>query len=202
MPWEKSFDLDDAVDRAQKVFWAKGYEATSITDLTNGMGINKGSLYNAFGSKKELFTRALLKYDRDNRQTSLGTLEAMNDPVRAIETLFEGLVQESLADTERKGCFLVNTALDLPNLGADVGDMVGSALGDFEAFFRQTITKGQQQKAIPPGVDAAVTAKSLVSLVVGLRVLARGVFDESGLRAIKQDALSLIGVDGPDGPKK
>ncbi|MGB1215804.1 MAG: TetR/AcrR family transcriptional regulator, partial [Pikeienuella sp.] len=55
MPWEKSFDLDDATDKAAAVFWAKGYEATSISDLVAAMGINKGSLYNAFGDKRRLF---------------------------------------------------------------------------------------------------------------------------------------------------
>lgn len=115
MPWEKSFDPEEAVDRAQKVFWAKGYEATSLSDLTDGMGINKGSLYNAFGSKKALFMRALLEYDRDNRQKSLTQLEAIDDPVIAVTTLFDGLIAETMADSEKKGCLLVNTALELPH---------------------------------------------------------------------------------------
>ncbi|WP_169545751.1 TetR/AcrR family transcriptional regulator [Sneathiella aquimaris] len=192
MPWEKSFDLDDAVDRAQFVFWSKGYEATSITDLTKSMGINKGSLYNAFGSKKDLFTRALLKYDRDNRQASIATLEAYENPHDAIETLFDGLIAQSLADDAYKGCFLVNTALDLPNHSDDIRDMVNAALDDFVKFFERMITKGQTQNVIPSCVEAHTTAKSLLSLVVGLRVLARGAYDEAGLRAIKQDALKLI----------
>lgn len=194
MPWEKSFDLEEAIERAQKVFWAKGYEATSITDLTNSMAINKGSLYNAFGSKKELFTRALLAYDRDNRQKGLKQLEALDDPILAITTLFEGLIAESAADTERKGCFLVNTALELPNHADDVREMIGSALGDFEKFFERQITLGQKRGCIPTSVKASETAKSLLSLVVALRVLARGVFDTAGLRAIKNDALRLIGT--------
>lgn len=192
MPWEKSFDLDDAVDRAQNVFWAKGYEATSLTDLTTGMGINKGSLYNAFGSKKGLFTSALLKYDRDNRQKALTHLETIEDPFVAITTLFDGLIAESLADTEKKGCLLVNTALELPNHAEDVREMVRSALGDFEKFFERLITAGQKRGSIPTNIKADETAKSLLTLVIGLRVLARGIFDAAGLRAIKNDALRLI----------
>ena len=56
MPWEKTFDIDEAIDRATEVFWAKGYEATSLADLIKATGVNKGSFYNAFGSKKKLFT--------------------------------------------------------------------------------------------------------------------------------------------------
>lgn len=192
MPWEKAFDIDDAVDRAQKVFWAKGYDSTSMADLTSSMGINKGSLYNAFGSKKELFTRALLKYDRDNRQLSLQQLAQIDDPIKAIETLFDGLIAESVADTEQKGCLLVNTALELPNHADDVREMVTSALGELEMFFKRLIDTGKKTGAIPKSVKAGETAKSLLALVIGLRVMARGVFDIDGLRAIKHNALKLI----------
>lgn len=192
MPWEKSFDIDDAVERAMNVFWAKGYEATSISDLVDGMGINKGSLYNAFGSKKDLFTRVLLKYDRENQQATIAHLESLDDPVAAVTALFDGLIAESVADTERKGCILVNTALELPSHDEDVRDMIGSAFGDMETFLERQIILGQERGSIPKDVNARETAKALLSLVVGLRVLARGVFDEAGLHAIRNNALRLI----------
>lgn len=192
MPWEKSFDLDEATDRAMKVFWAKGYEATSITDLTNGMGINKGSLYNAFGNKKDLFTRALLKYDRDNRQKALAQLAKTDDPVEAVTTLFDGLIAESLADSDKKGCLLVNTAIDLPNHQQDVREFVTNALGEFEEFFETMVRRGQENGKTPASLNPNETAKALLSLVVGLRVLARGVFDVVGLTAIRNQAINLL----------
>ena len=194
MPWGKDFDVDDAVDRAMKVFWAKGYEATSISDLVKAMEINKGSLYNAFGSKKALFTRAFLKYDVENRQATIRQLEAMDDPVRAIEVLFDSLIEESAADAGRKGCFLVNTALDLPNHHKDIQDMVTSALDGFETFFEGRIRDGQKTGQIPASIDAKEAAQALVTLVVGLRVLARGAFDTQGLEAIRAQALRTIGA--------
>ena len=192
MPWEKSFDFDDALARATKVFWAKGYEAASMADLVAGMGINKGSLYNAFGSKKELFTRALLQYDRDNRQALLTQLEALDDPIVAITKLFDALIAESIADTEKKGCLLVNTALELPNHTDDIREIIGTVIADFEAFFKRQIKLGQKRGVIAKNVKANDTAKSLLSLLFGLRVFARGDFNASGLRAIRRDALRLI----------
>ena len=124
MPWEKSFDLDKAVDQATKVFWSKGYEATSMADLVTEMGINKGSLYNAFGSKKELFTKALHKYDRDNKQQLLKTLQKLDDPIQAISTLFDALIAESIRDTDKKGCLIINTALELPNHTDDIQKII------------------------------------------------------------------------------
>ncbi len=192
MPWEKSFDIDQAVDRAQHVFWAKGYEATSLADLLKAMGINKGSFYNAFGSKKKLFTQSLLKYDREQRKAALTQLSALNDPIVAFTTLFDGLIAQSLSDDERKGCMLVNTALDLPNHDKDTEKTVKKGLSDFEVFFREQIELGHKTGAIPERVDVTETARGLVTLVVGLRVLARGVFNADGLQAIKSQALCLV----------
>ena len=192
MPWEKDFDVDVAVDRAMKVFWAKGYEPTSISDLTQAMQINKGSLYNAFGSKKALFTRALLKYDREKRQAAIRQLEAMDDPVASIRTLFDSLIAESQADVECKGCLLVNTALDLPNHSEDIQEMVTSALEDLRRFFERTIRLAQERSQVPANLDPRQAATSLLTQVVGLRVLARGAFDADSLKAIGSQALEAI----------
>jgi TetR/AcrR family transcriptional repressor of nem operon len=192
MPWEKNFDTDEAIDKATQVFWAKGFEATSLADLLKEMGINKGSFYNAFGSKKSLFTQSLLKYDREQRRQVLEQLSSLQDPILAINTLFDALVEQSLADVERKGCFLVNTALDLPNHDEDIQKTVKKGLNDFEAFFEQQVRLGISTGAIPDRVNITVTAKGLLTLVVGLRVLARGVFDQASLTAIKTQARDLI----------
>lgn len=192
MPWVKDFDVDAAVDSAMKVFWAKGYDSTSITDLTEAMQINKGSLYNAFGSKKALFIQALLKYERENHQAVLKQLEAMDDPVAAIRTLFDGLIAESQADTERKGCLLINTAIDLPNHSEEVQRMVTAAIEDIEQFFVRTIERGQERGQVPEKLNAREAAKSLVTQVAGLRVLARGAFDATSLKAIGDQALEHI----------
>jgi len=192
MPWEKTFDTDDAIDKATQVFWAKGYEATSLADLLKAIGINKGSFYNAFGSKKSLFTQSLLKYDREQRRQILAQLTSLQDPLLAVNTLFDALIEQSLADVERKGCFLVNTALDLPNQDDDIQKTVKKGLHDFEAFFEQQVRLGISTGTIPTTVDPTVAAKGLLTLVVGLRVLSRGVFDQASLSAIKTQAIDLI----------
>jgi TetR/AcrR family transcriptional regulator, transcriptional repressor for nem operon len=189
MPWVKDFDEDVVIDRATKVFWAKGYEATSISDLVEAMQINKGSLYNAFDSKAALFTRALLKYDLENRQAAMEQLEALDSPLQAIKALFDSLVKESSADKERKGCLLVNTALDLPNQPPEIQRIVSSALLDFENFFKRVVKLGQKRGDFASDLDPKETAQWLVSQVVGLRVLARGVFGASGLHAIRSQVL-------------
>lgn len=192
MPWEKSFDVDQAIDSAMQVFWAKGYEATSLADLMKAIGINKGSFYNAFGSKKKLFTESLLKYYQEQHRATLKELSAMNDPVAAITALFDGLVEQSLSDKDRKGCLLVNTALDLPHHDEDTENTVKKSFAEVVSFFKDQIELGQKQGVIPSSVDSGVTSKALLTLLVGLRVLARGVFDRESFEAIRSQAIDLI----------
>lgn len=192
MPWEKSFDIDEAVDSAMQVFWAKGYDSSSLSDLIKATGVNKGSFYNAFGSKKKLFTMALLKYEREQRKEILAGFTALADPINAIAKLFDELIAQSHTDSEKKGCFLVNTALDLPNHDADIQELVKKGLKGTEAFFAEQLQLGLELGVVSQRVDPARDAKGLLSLLIGLRVLARGVFDNEDLLAIKAQAMNLI----------
>jgi TetR/AcrR family transcriptional repressor of nem operon len=192
MPWEKSFDEDEAIGKAMKVFWEKGFEPASMADLIAGIGITRGSLYNAFGGKKQLFVKALLKYDKDNRRALLAELEAMDDPQRAIAALFDALVAETVADTEKKGCFLVNTASELTAHDEDVNSIVRNGLREIQAFFRRSIEVAQARKQIRATLDPETTAKGLMAMVVGIRVLGRGLFDESSLKTIAAQAQCLL----------
>ena len=102
MPWEKSFDESEVIELAMRVFWAKGYAATSISDITKATGIKRGSLYNAFEGKDDLFMRGLLKYDIDRRRKWLQELDGIDDPREAITKLFDRVVQHSINDEEKR----------------------------------------------------------------------------------------------------
>ncbi len=192
MPWEKSFDMDEALDRAIRVFWKKGYEGASMADLIAGMGINKGSLYNAFGSKKALFDQALLRYDQQKLQAMLNDLESLEDPVQSIAGVFDGVIAEAEAKAEVNGCFLVNTAIELPNRDDDVKTAVKASLGQIENFFDRMIRSGQAKGTISSDVTPSETAKALLSMVLGIRVLDRGAADGDTLAGVKAGAMRLI----------
>lgn len=192
MPWEKSFDEDEAVGKAMKVFWEKGFEPASMANLIAGTGITRGSLYNAFGGKEQLFVKALLKYDKDNRRALLAELEAMDDPIRAIAALFDGIVAETVADPEKKGCFLVNTAAEIATHGEEVNRIIRNGLRELEAFLRRSLEVAQVRKQIPASLDPEATAKGLMAMIVGIRVLGRGVFDEAALKEIAAQAQRLL----------
>jgi len=191
MPWEKSFNVDTAIEDAMQVFWDKGYEQTSVTDLLAGTGLNKGSLYNAFGGKKQLFVKALQKYDEE-RRAMFAELEALDDPQQAIGKLFDNIVATTVADAGHKGCFLFNTALQINMHGEEVSGIVTKGVKEIEAFFRRSIEVGQARGQIPKELVAEDTAKALLAMIVGIRLLGRGVFTQAPLRTIADQAKRLI----------
>ena len=196
MPWEKSFNEEIALEKAMQVFWAKGFEPASIADLLAGTGLNRGSLYNAFGGKKQLFVKTLLKYDRDNRRPLLASLEALDSPTKAIATFFDTVVNETIADQEKKGCFLFNTALEISTHDEQVNDIVSNGVREIEAFFRRSIEVGQVRGEITKELNPAATAKTLLALIVAIRVLGRGVFAQDALRTIAEEGKQLIRLPG------
>ena len=109
----KAFDAEKAMDGAIDCFWARGYEATSVRDLAEHMGIGGASLYNAFGGKRALFVAALERYaDRSSRER-ITRLEATGQPRQAIEAFLAEVIERSLKDPGRKGCLFVNASLDV-----------------------------------------------------------------------------------------
>jgi TetR/AcrR family transcriptional repressor of nem operon len=193
MPWEKSFDEETAVENAMQVFWEKGFEPASIADLLEGTGLNRGSLYNAFGGKQQLFVKALQKYDRD-RQALLAELEALDDPQKAITTFFDITLARTVTDQDHKGCFLFNTALQINTHDEEVNAIVTNGVREVEAFFRRSIEVGQARGAMPIELVPENTAKALLALIVAIRLLGRGVYTESSLRTIADEGKRMIGA--------
>jgi len=195
MPWEKSFNEETALEKAMQVFWEKGFEPASIADLLGGTGLNRGSLYNAFGGKQQLFVKTLLKYDRDYRRTLLAELEALDSPKKAIATFFDVIVARTVSDQNHKGCFLFNTALEITRHDEKVTEIVTNSVREIEAFFRRSIEVGQARGDIPKALDPEATAKALLALIVAIRVLGRGVFAEAALHTIADEGKRLVGLN-------
>lgn len=200
MPWQKNFDVEEALQKAMEVFWRKGYEATTITDLTDATGVKRQSLYNAVGDKQQLFVRALLKYDSEQRRATLASLEARSEPLDSIRMLFTHVVKESLTDEARRGCLLVNTAVDLQAQTEEVQLLVTAALADFRRFFERMIEHGKVRSEISQSVDTQAAAAGLLGMFIGIRVLARGAFQPETLERMGEQALALVTESIPSQP--
>ena len=193
MPPEKQFNTDEALGKAMSAFWARGYEATSIQDLVDCMGVNRGSLYATFGDKRSLFVHALRRYDAVHRKAWIAALVAAKSPRAAIMGAFEGAISAVLDAGSRDGCLLVNTALELSPHDREISEVVSQALSGMEGFFREMIEKGQASGEIPSAVAPVDTARALLGLFIGLRVLARSRPDEALLRSVANQAEAQLG---------
>lgn len=191
MPWEKRYDDSEVLERAMHAFWAHGYEATSVSDLVQATGLNRGSLYSAFSDKRDLFIAALRHYDRTERSAFLDRLSRDNGPREAIVAAFAAAA--STRPDAPAGCLLVNTALEVAPHDPTVRRLVNAALAEVEAFFHERIAEGRASGEIPATTDAAATAQALLGLFLGLRVLARSGAAQTARDAIVRQAEALLG---------
>ena len=192
MPWEKTFDTDKALTRAMEAFWACGYEATSVQDLVDCMGIGRGSLYATFGDKRSLFLQALRLYDRRHRADWTERLADLPSGKSAIMAAFDGVVISAVDGGCRNGCLLMNTALELSPHDEEIGEIVSLCLVHMERFFREQLKRGQAANEIPATLSADETAKVLLALLVSLRVLTRARPEPDLLKAIAAKAEAMI----------
>lgn len=192
MPWEKSFNVEAALEKSMDAFWAQGYEAVSVQKLLDEMGISRASLYDTFGGKRQLFISALKKYDRENRKRQLLLISKCHTGKTAVRALFDRWIEKILGDDDLRGCFLTNTALELASRDAEIGAIVAKSQKDIEAFFRRHIEEGQKAGDIAPRHDSAERARVLLSMLLGLLVLSRSRPDAKLLRAIASGASSAL----------
>jgi TetR/AcrR family transcriptional repressor of nem operon len=169
----REFDETAALDAAVQCFWARGYEATSVRDLADSMGITGASLYNAFGDKRALYRRALDRYVEQSFLDRVGRFENQMPPRAAIAAFFNEIVKRSLADKERKGCMLVNSALEVAPHDPEFQRVVADVLVQVEAFFRCCVVAGQSDGSISVAQSAEDLGRVLLSTLLGIRVLAR-----------------------------
>ena len=193
MPRKKEFDVDLVLDKAMNAFWKHGYEATSLNDLLDCMQIRRASLYNAFGDKHTLFLETLRRYDVIYRQAEVERRGHMSSPRQAILGLFRDAVTAVVKHGSRKGCFLINTALELSPHDSEVAEIVREALIHMEQqFFRKMIDKARASGEIPESVRPAPTARALLSLLIGLFVLSRSRPEKLLLESIAKQAEVLL----------
>ncbi|MBO0807150.1 MAG: TetR/AcrR family transcriptional regulator [Actinobacteria bacterium] len=184
----KEFDPDLAVQRALEVFWARGYAATSTQDLVEALGINRSSLYGTFGSKRELYLRALERY---GGPPGLAGLAALQEPGPLRDRLREALLsyaEEDLDPGRSRGCFACNAGAELGPVDADVRRLVARSFDGVRDVLRGALTRARADGELHPDTDVEALASLLVVSIEGLRVVAKGARD----RRLTEQAIDAI----------
>jgi TetR/AcrR family transcriptional repressor of nem operon len=187
--FDEAIVLDAAIDR----FWLNGYEATSVRDLAEEMNISGASLYNAFGDKRNLYERALTRYLNETLRERIKRIEASHTPRDAIVRFLDEIVARSLADKKRRGCMLVNSAIENAPREAASAAIIATFLREVEAFFMRSVSAGQADGTISSDHTAADLSKSLLGALLGIRVLARVRPQRVLLEGLVRPIISLLG---------
>jgi TetR/AcrR family transcriptional regulator, transcriptional repressor for nem operon len=191
----REFDEEVVLDAATRCFWSRGYEATSVKDLTAKTGITAASLYNAFGDKRALFRTALDHYVEASIGERIRRCETL-PPRKAIAAFFDEILKRSLGDREHKGCMLVNSALEMAPHDAEFQKIVAGVIHRIETFFLKCVRAGQANGAITRSMTAETLASHLLAVLMGVRVLARVRPERALLEGAVAPALAML--DGRD----
>ena len=184
----REFDVEEALDAALKVFWRKGYEGASLSDLTAAMGINRPSLYAAFGDKEELFRKVLCRYVEGPAGYVLTALE---EPTarRVAEGLLNRAVDLVTNPRNPRGCLLVQGALVCGEGSESVRQELAARRTAGEAKIRDRFDRALESGELPPDANPADLARYVVTVMRGIAVQAAGGASQTELRRVVQMAL-------------
>ncbi|WFR61528.1 TetR/AcrR family transcriptional regulator [Paenibacillus amylolyticus] len=189
---QREFDTDKALDAAMHTFWDKGFEAASLSDLTTAMGIQRPSLYAAFGDKKELFETALRRYTTQHAAQVRARLQQVSSVREAFRGLFEHIGAEGSVTVPNHGCFCINTMVELAPHDPKFAILTREHQMYLGVLFKETIERGQQSGELSIHLNASAIAQSLVVSMIGLTVLMKSGPDRLFVEQSIQVTLSLL----------
>lgn len=211
MPRVKEFDPEAALERALDLFWRRGYEATSLRELVEHMGIPRQSLYDTFGDKRSLFLKVLARYEEQALQNTVKLLQIdeipshrlatdeeararavkfMRSPV-ALRGFFETYLHEVVLDPERGSCLMANTALEVGEEDPEIRAVVRAYFQRVEEAFFAALSAGVEAGELRPSHDLRALARHLVNAFYGLGIMGRSGASRLALRQMVDVALSV-----------
>jgi AcrR family transcriptional regulator len=184
----RQFDADDALDRALEVFWARGYEGATLPELTAAMGINRPSLYAAFGNKEQLFHRALDRYQAGPQSF---VAEALKKPTArdVAEAVFSGFVKMQRDRSGPRGCMIVSGALACGEEAEPVRRELARLRRATVAALRERFERAVREGDLPAGTECATLARYIATVLNGLAVQAASGATETELRRVAAMAM-------------
>ena len=169
----REFDMDEALDQAIRVFCEQGYNATSIGDLIEAMGLASGSIYKAFKDKRAVFLAALDRHIVLRKEQIAAAARSSKPARERLRDVLAHFVEVSKGVEGRRGCLVVGSAVELAILDREVAARVNASIAKNEAFLGELIREGQADGSIPAGIDPEATARVMVCLTQGLRVVGK-----------------------------
>ncbi|MCU0627341.1 MAG: TetR/AcrR family transcriptional regulator, partial [Gemmatimonadaceae bacterium] len=189
----REFDRDAALDVAVAVFWARGYEGASVDDLTLAMGLNRSSLYRAFGDKHALFRAALARYGETSGAAPMRALRAHPGPARdALRAFLHAAVDAQTRAGQPRGCLVTCVATDAAGTHPDVAAEARAVYRATDRLLAEYVHEAQARGELPADLDADVLATTLSALMHSLSLRARAGTARTALRALADRAFDAL----------
>lgn len=189
----RAYDPDKALRRATETFWEQGYAGASLDDLSAATGMNRPSLYGAFGDKQTLFRAALDRYMDDSRAAMIQAFRAGGTLRQALERVYHAALGFYLSgDVGGRGCFLVSAGLGQATIDPVVRETVAAGLHELDRGFERLVARAHAAGALPPGADPAALARVAGVMINALSVRARAGETREELDKTIQATLDLI----------
>ncbi|GAA3373494.1 TetR/AcrR family transcriptional regulator [Streptomyces racemochromogenes] len=189
----KEFDPDTVLQSALELFWRRGYEATSVADLVEHLGIGRASIYATFGSKHELYLKALDRYAETFDPLLLEQLSAPGPALPGVRAVVRRFAAEAASPADRlSGCFITNTAAELASHDAAAARRVGVSWDRFETLLHSALVRAQGQGELGGERDPRALARMLLVLLQGVRVVGKASDDPARVRDAAEQALALL----------
>lgn len=190
MPRTKEFEPREALDAAMQLFWRKGYEAASMRELLDTMGIGRGSFYDTFGDKHALFLAAL---DRFQEVRTTWVEEVLRDSgLDGVREVFRRTIEGLVEFEPRRGCLLANSAVELAPHDPEVAEKISRYVLRTEDAFERALVRARDAGEIAGDSDPKALARFLVNTLHGMRVLARAGADRETLEDTVHVALGAL----------
>jgi TetR/AcrR family transcriptional repressor of nem operon len=180
----REFDPDTVIERAMQVFWAKGYEATSLDDLCEATQLNRSSLYSSFGDKHTLFLATL---DRYGDRAANMVAAALSKPIHIRESLgafLQQMVEGIVAGPQRTGCFIGNCTAEVSRHDREAAVRIQRNIVRIEATFRSAFEQAQKRGDLASDSDVEALARYFVVTIQGLRLMGKTISDRDVLEDV------------------
>ncbi len=188
----RKFDSVEVLEKALDVFWTKGYEATSLNDLIEAMGLSKSSFYLTFGSKNEVFLASIGHYKK-TMTAQIASLAKLDVPARKlIASLFNRAISRIMEEGGQRGCFLNNCAVEVALKDKQAAKMINGGFGLMEETFFLLVQRGQLEGDIEKTKDARALARYLNSSLNGLFVTAKANPNSTSLADVVNISLTAL----------
>lgn len=194
----RAYDPQQAMQDATSAFWRHGYAGTSLDDIGDATGMNRPSLYAAFGDKRALYLAALQRYVESGRAAIAEGLAGDLPLARALGRVYDRALALYLPDDDdARGCFLISTATTEAMHDPEVRAVLGAGLRSFDRAFEARLRCARDEGELPAGADPAALARIASALLHTLALRSRAGDSRASLRATAATGIALLCGGGP-----